>query len=204
MAHTPPLILGTHNSKKGAELAGLLAPHGIEVRTLADFDRAMEVVEDGDSFQANAGKKATQQAAHLGQWVLGEDSGICVDALDGAPGVYSARFAGDGATDERNNRHLLERLQDVPLERRGAHYVCHAALADPKGVIHAEHEDVCRGRIRFEPIGTGGFGYDPLFELMEYHRTFGEMGSAIKAALSHRARTMRRLMPRIVSIFRGL
>ena len=103
------LVLGTRNVKKGAELVELLAPHGLQLRTLADFDDGLDVVEDGDSFAANAALKATQQARHLGYWVLGEDSGISVQALDGAPGIYSARFSGDGATDESNNQHQIGR-----------------------------------------------------------------------------------------------
>jgi XTP/dITP diphosphohydrolase len=189
------LILGTHNRKKGLELQELLAGIGCEVLTLADCPSAIEVEETGDSFAANALLKACQQAKHLGKWVLAEDSGIAVDALGGAPGVLSARFSGPTATDESNNRLLLEKLGDAPLEKRTAHYVCHATLADRQGTVRAEAEDFCHGRIRFEPAGTNGFGYDPLFEILEYHRTFGELGPTVKAALSHRARAIRRLIP---------
>ena len=192
------LILGTHNAKKGVELAELLAPLGIDVRTLAQVDDPIHVVEDGDSFAANAQLKATQQAQHLGAWVLGEDSGIVVDALGGAPGIYSARFAGEDATDKANNALLLEKLDDVPTEKRTAHYVCHMVLADPAGVVCAEANGRCHGRIRREAAGSGGFGYDPLFEIVEYHRTFGELGAAVKAALSHRARAMRAFIPHLV------
>jgi XTP/dITP diphosphohydrolase len=188
------LVLGTHNRKKGLELAELLLPLGIELHTLADFPQAIEVVEDGDSFAANARKKAVDQARHLGRWVLGEDSGLAVDALDGQPGIYSARFAGPRATDEANNNRLLDELRGVPRERRTAHYVCHAAVVDPGGTIQAEAVGYCHGRIRTVPAGTGGFGYDPLFELVEYHRTFGEMGPAVKAALSHRSRAVGQLL----------
>jgi XTP/dITP diphosphohydrolase len=188
------LILGTHNRKKGLELAELLAGLGIEVRTLADFPAAIDVVEDGDSFAANARKKAVEQARHLNRWVLGEDSGLAVDALDGRPGIFSARYSGPGATDESNNRLLLEELSRVPLERRTAHYVCHAVVVDPLGNLQAEAVGYCHGRIRSSPVGTGGFGYDPLFEIVEYHRTFGEMGPAVKAALSHRARAVAQLL----------
>ena len=139
----------------------------------------------------------TQQALHLGCWVVGEDSGLCVDALDGAPGIYSARFSGEGATDELNNRLLLERLADEPLARRSAYYTCHVCLADPTGVIQAESSGQCRGRIRMEAAGRGGFGYDPLFEVVEFHRTFGELAPALKAVLSHRARAMRRFIPMV-------
>jgi XTP/dITP diphosphohydrolase len=191
------LVLGTRNRKKGEELQELLAPLGVTVQTLDEFPAAVDVVEDGDSFAANAALKATQQATAIGQWVLGEDSGIAVDALDGAPGIYSARFAGPDATDDENNRHLLERLGDLPLEKRDAKYVCHMTLADPEGNIRAESEAECRGRIRFEPAGTHGFGYDPLFEVVEYHRTFGQLGPAVKSALSHRARAAAALVPQL-------
>lgn len=197
------LLLGTGNRKKGAELAQLLSPYGLVLKTLADLDDVAEVVEDGDTFAANACKKASQQARHTGLWTLGEDSGIVVDALDGRPGVYSARYAGPQATDEENNRLLLEELGDLPLEQRTAHYVCHASLADPQGVIRAEHEAECQGRIRFEPAGQGGFGYDPLFEIPEYHRTFGELGPEVKRVLSHRGRALRLMVPDIVRLVAG-
>lgn len=191
------LVLGTRNVKKGAELVELLAPHGLQLRTLADFDDGLEVVEDGDSFAANAALKATQQARHLGYWVLGEDSGISVQALDGAPGIYSARFSGDGATDESNNQHLIAELGETPLEKRGAHYTCHMALSDPTGEVRISVESYCRGRIRFEASGQAGFGYDPYFEVMEYHKTFGELGEQVKSVISHRARAIRQLVPRL-------
>jgi len=194
--HSPPiLVLGTANRKKGLELAELVAPLGLEVRTLADFPQALSVAETGDTFAANAALKAIGQAKHLGQWVLADDSGLAVDALGGAPGVYSARYAGPGASDEDNNRRLLAELADAPLERRTAHYVCHATLADPAGAIRAEAEDYCHGRILTDYRGAGGFGYDPLFEIIEYHRTFGELSPAVKAVLSHRGRAMRQLLP---------
>lgn len=196
MKHSPPiLVLGTANRKKGLELAELVAPLGLTVRTLADFPQALSVAETGDTFAANAALKAVEQAMHLGQWVLADDSGLAVDALGGAPGVYSARYAGPNASDEDNNRHLLAELANAPLERRTAHYVCHATLADPAGAIRAEAEDYCHGRILLDYRGAGGFGYDPLFEIIEYHRTFGELSAAVKAVLSHRGRAMRRLLP---------
>jgi len=194
------LVLGSRNRKKLGELAGLLTPHGLVLKTLADFPAAIEVAETGDTFAANAALKATQQAKHLEHWVLGEDSGLSVDALGGAPGVYSARFSGEGATDERNNRLLLEKLAAVPSERRGAHYTCYAVLSDPAGNVRAQSEGICRGRILTEPAGSGGFGYDPLFEVVECHRTFGELAPAVKAVLSHRSRAIRQLVPQIVAL----
>jgi XTP/dITP diphosphohydrolase len=175
----------------------LLAPYGLILKTLADFDDPLEVVEDGDSFAANAALKATQQARHLGHWTLGEDSGISVAALDGEPGIYSARFSGEGATDESNNQHLIEKLGQTPLEKRQAHYTCHMALSDPHGDVRESVECHCHGRIRFEAAGTAGFGYDPYFEVPEYHKTFGQLGDKVKSILSHRARAMRQLVPRL-------
>jgi XTP/dITP diphosphohydrolase len=221
------IVLGTNNPKKGIELAELLAPFNINVRTLSDFENRIEVDEDGTTFLENARKKASEQALFLNAWVIGEDSGLSVDALNGAPGVYSARYAAlseklrnekeeklgnkksdkfeklseqVNASDEDNNRLLLEKLANTPLEKRTAHYTCAAALADPSGNIQCDYEQYCRGRILFEPVGTGGFGYDPLFEIVEYHRTFGELKPAVKQAVSHRARTMRLLIPTIVRI----
>ncbi len=194
------LVLGTRNPKKLGELVELLAPQGFVLKTLADFPAAIEVAETGDSFAANAALKATVQAQHLGQWVLGEDSGLAVDALGGAPGIYSARFSGEGATDEKNNRLLLEKLGHVSLENRTAHYVCSAALSDPSGRVRATSEGLCRGRILLAPAGSGGFGYDPLFEIVECHRTFGELAPAVKGVLSHRSRALRLLVPQLVEL----
>jgi XTP/dITP diphosphohydrolase len=189
-----PLVLGTNNRKKCLELAELLAPLGLDLKTLGEFSQAITVDETGDSFAANAELKAAEQAVHLGQWVLGEDSGLAVDPLDGRPGIYSARYAGPQATDEENNRLLLTELAKVPLARRTAHYVCHVAVSDPVGKIVARSEAYCQGRIRLEPVGSAGFGYDPLFEIVEYHRTFAQLGQAVKRAISHRARAVRQLV----------
>ncbi len=202
------IVLGTNNKKKGVELAELLAPFEITVKTLKDFDHNIEVVEDGATFLDNARKKAVVQAQFLGHWTIGEDSGLSVDALDGAPGVFSARFAAadefENASDEANNRLLLEKLVGVPLEKRTAHYTCCAVLANSEGTIHGEMQGICRGRILFEPAGCGGFGYDPLFEIVEYHKTFGVLSSAMKRAVSHRARAMRQLIPVIFRNFEAV
>jgi len=194
------LVIGTRNKKKGLELEALLKPFGIPVKTLADFPEVGEVEEHGTTFAANAALKATGYAQATGHWVLADDSGLAVDALGGRPGVYSARYAGPNATDEDNNRRLLKELQGVPLERRTAHYVCHVALADPSGAIRATAEDYCHGRILTDEIGSGGFGYDPMFEVIEYHKTFGVLDPAVKACLSHRARAMRAILPQVVQL----
>lgn len=196
----PTLVLGTRNRKKGMELAELFEPLGLTVRTLADVDNPIEVREDGETFAANAALKAIGQARHLDAWVLGEDSGLKVDALGGAPGIYSARFSGLKATDLSNNRLLLEKLAATPSEQRSAHYVCHMTLSDPRGEIRAEADGICRGRIIFEPRGSHGFGYDPLFEVVEYHQTFGQLGPRAKAVLSHRSRAARRLIPQLIAL----
>jgi XTP/dITP diphosphohydrolase len=194
----PLLVLGTRNRKKGEELVQLLCPLAIRIATLADFPAAIEVEETGTSFAENAALKATLQARHLNHWVLGEDSGLSVEALGGAPGVMSARWSGPKATDASNNARLLAELGDRPPEQRGAYYTCHVCLSDPVGEIVIRAEDYCHGRIRFKAAGDAGFGYDPLFEIVEYHRTFGELGQAVKSCLSHRARAMRKLVREFV------
>lgn len=185
------LVLGTGNRKKLLEMEGLLRGTGLRLQTLADFEGITEVVEDGHSFAENAEKKARGYALATGCWTVCDDSGISVDALGGAPGIYSARFAGPDADDGANNHLLLEKLAGVPDRERTAHYSCHIALADPSGTIRIRSDGICRGQLRHEADGQGGFGYDPLFELMEYHITFGRLGSVAKSVISHRARALR-------------
>jgi len=192
------LVLGTTNAGKLHELEELLAPVGIPCRSLAGEPRAVDVEETGSSFAENAALKATTQARAIGVWVLAEDSGLVVDALGGAPGIYSARFSGAGATDAANNALLLERLAAHRGAARAAHYACHAALADPAGTIVATSSGTCGGLIATAPSGTGGFGYDPLFIVPEYHRTFGDLPPVVKAVISHRARALRAMIPEIV------
>jgi len=195
------LLIGTRNRAKGSELIELLEPWGFQVKTLLDGDLdSLEIVEDGDSFAANSRKKAIWQARHLGCWVLADDSGLEVDALGGKPGIYSARYAGPQATDTDNNIRLLKDLEDIPDSGRAARYVCHIAVADPQGQLRAESEGICRGMIRTEPAGKNGFGYDPLFEIREYRRTLGQLGSVVKRAISHRSRALRAIVPRLVAL----
>src|ERR1700682_3162731 len=191
----PILVLGTRNQKKREEIAELLSDLGIELKDLSAFPEAPEVEEDGVTFEANARKKAEQLAKRLHHWVLGEDSGLVVPALNGRPGVHSARYAGKHGDDAANNQRLLAELAPLPEDRRAAYYVCTAALADPEGKTVAVVEGRCHGIIIREPRGTGGFGYDPLFLIPEYHRTFGELSSRVKHALSHRARALAQLRP---------
>ncbi len=194
------IVLGTGNAKKAAEVAELLAPHGWQVRTLADFDTQPEILEDGATFADNAAIKAIATARHYATLAIGEDSGLMVDALQGAPGVYSARYSGPDATDDSNNARLMEALAGVPPEKRGAGYVCSIAVASPAGDILLTAEGRCRGRITEAPRGSNGFGYDPWFELPEYHRTFGQLGPAVKRHMSHRARAFERLVPLLLRL----
>jgi XTP/dITP diphosphohydrolase len=191
----PVLVLGTRNVKKRAELLEILADLPIDLRDLTAYPSAPEVEEDGTTFEENARKKAVELAKALGECVLGEDSGLVVPALQGRPGVYSARYAGKQGDDEANNNRLLAELAPLPAEAHAAYYVCTAALADPSGEVRAVVEGRCHGRIIEERRGTGGFGYDPLFLIPEYHRTFGELSATVKHALSHRGRALAQLRP---------
>ena len=194
------LVLGTGNQKKRAELEHLLADYPVQLYSLKDLDSVEEPEETGSTFAQNAAIKAEYYAKQFGHWVLAEDSGLCVKALDGAPGVYSARFSGPQASDQSNNDLLIDKIKDVPMDKRHAWYTCHICIADHSGNIVAESTGQCHGRILDAPRGEGGFGYDPLFELPEYHRTFGEMGACVKKLLSHRGRAYRMLLPKLVAI----
>ena len=196
----PILVLGTRNAKKRQEIEEILGGLGIELKDLSSYPQAPEVVEDGDTFEANARKKASQMAKAVGHWVLGEDSGLVVPALGGRPGVYSARYAGKQGDDAANNQKLLAELAPFGPEKRIAYYVCTAALANPAGEVQAVTDGRCYGVIVPERRGAGGFGYDPYFLVPEYHRTFGELSPRVKHALSHRARALEQLRP----IMRGL
>jgi XTP/dITP diphosphohydrolase len=195
------LVIGTRNQKKREEIAEILSDLGIELNDLSAFPEAPEVEEDGATFEANARKKAEELAKQLHHWVLGEDSGLVVPALNGRPGVHSARYAGKHGDDAANNQRLLAELAPLPEDRRAAYYVCTAALADPEGKTVAVVEGRCHGVIIREPRGTGGFGYDPLFLIPEYHRTFGELSPRVKHALSHRARALAHLRPHLRRAF---
>jgi XTP/dITP diphosphohydrolase len=191
------LLLGTHNVKKRREIEEILGDLEITLHDLSQYPDAPEVVEDGATFEANARKKATEIARAVGQWTLGEDSGLVVPALNGRPGVYSARYAGKQGDDAANNTRLLAELAPLGPDARAAYYVCTAALADPQGNVLAVVEGRCQGRIIADYRGEGGFGYDPLFLIPEYHRTFGELSPRVKHALSHRGRALARLRPMI-------
>jgi len=193
----PLLVVGTRNPKKREEILEILSDCGVELRDLTHYPDAPEVVEDGATFEDNARKKAVELSSRLHEWVLGEDSGLVVPALNGRPGVYSARYAGKQGDDDANNARLLAELAPLPDDRRAAYYVCSAVLADPQGQVRATAEGRCHGVILREARGAGGFGYDPLFLIPEYHQTFGELSARVKHALSHRARALARLRPAV-------
>jgi XTP/dITP diphosphohydrolase len=199
----PVLVVGTRNRKKLEEIVEILGDLGLDVRDLSGWPDAPEVVEDGATFEANARKKGSELARHLQQWVLGEDSGLVVPGLNGRPGVYSARYAGKQGDDEANNDRLLAELAPLPDDRRAAYYVCTAALSDPRGQVQAVVEGRCHGVITRERRGSGGFGYDPLFLVPEYHHTFGELSPRVKHALSHRARALAQLRPALRRLLLG-
>lgn len=180
------LLIATRNKGKIRELADLLKPLGIRVLSLHDLSEAPEIIEDGVTFRANAAKKAVTLAVLTGKPVMGEDSGLEVDALKGCPGVYSARYAGADATDEKNNDKLLQELSTVPFEQRTARYRSAIALADKDGLVDVV-EGACGGLIATERRGNNGFGYDPLFWVPSYQQTFGELPLSVKQGISHRA-----------------
>ncbi|WP_166819922.1 RdgB/HAM1 family non-canonical purine NTP pyrophosphatase [Thalassoroseus pseudoceratinae] len=207
------LVLASRNPKKSREISALLAPYGLKVVGVDQFANVPEVDEDRDSFIGNAQKKAAEVAQVVRRWTIAEDSGLCVDALNGAPGVYSARYAHedrpDGESVDRqtqdslNNAKLIRELSDIPRDRRTAKYICHVSVADPEGVVRLDVECACRGMIIDEPRGENGFGYDPYFSIPEYHRTFGELSGLVKNCLSHRSRAMQRLIPQLVALLAG-
>ncbi len=196
------LVVASRNAKKCGELEALLGPLGVEVCGVGEFPNAPEVDETGTTFAENAALKATEVATAIGQWTIADDSGLQVDHLKGEPGVYSARYAGEQATDADNNAKLLNELDGVPPAQRGAQFVCHLAISDPNGEICLTASGRCRGRIVSELSGSGGFGYDPLFLVREYHRTFGQLSAATKSVLSHRARAIAELTRSFPSLLR--
>jgi XTP/dITP diphosphohydrolase len=202
------LLLASRNAKKLAELRAILA--GLDVRIVlpADVGGIPDVVEDAATFRANAAKKAVSAARATRLWSLADDSGLEVDALHGAPGVRSARFAGAHGDDAANNALLLERMKHVPMAKRGAKFVCALALARPDGTLALEVTASVHGRIMHAARGTRDFGYDPLFLFTEegYPQTdqgFAEMRPEEKAQVSHRGRALRDLAQRLSEILRA-
>jgi len=209
------IVLATKNRGKLRELEKLLAPLGIKVVSIADYLDFPEVVEDGKSFEENAVKKARIATKFTGRVTLADDSGLEVDYLGGAPGIYSARFAlvdckridctvqsnciragnkensrgGRTGIDRANNEKLLALLKEVPWEKRTARFRCVVAVAVPEGRVYTA-EGTCEGYIVYEPRGEGGFGYDPLFYVPEYGKTFAELDMETKNRISHRGRAL--------------
>jgi XTP/dITP diphosphohydrolase len=195
----PRLVLATGNRHKAGEIRDLLGSLPIQLPTAAELSCSLEIDETGDSYEANALLKARAILARISEPVIAEDSGLEVDALDGAPGIRSARFARPGADDQENNAHLLRMLEGVPEEGRQARFICVAVLESPPE--HPWPAIVCRaewpGRIALEPAGSSGFGYDPLFVIPSEGRTVAELGTAYKRLHSHRARAFRMMAERL-------
>jgi len=183
------LLVATKNKKKLEEIKEILKDLGLKVSSLADYPRTPRIIENGKTFRENAAKKAVKIASFTGKLTLGEDSGLCVDALGGKPGIYSSRFSGKDKNDRKNNLKLLQLLAGMPQSKRKAHYSCAVALADKEGLIGIV-ESNCYGRIAFKPEGSYGFGYDPLFIMPKYQKTFAQLGPAIKHKISHRFRAL--------------
>ena len=200
-----PLVVGTRNRGKLYELRAMFAATDLEVIDVAEAEARLGVtipdtVEDAPTFVGNAGKKAREVAGATGWPALADDSGLEVDALGGAPGVYSARYAGGHGDTAANNAKLLAALVGVPPERRTAQFRCVLAVADPAGLLGGElmtAEGVVRGTLLEAPRGTGGFGYDPLFFSPELGLTFAEADRDAKAAVSHRGRALASLLPHL-------
>lgn len=193
----PEIVLASRNAKKAIEIARLLQPIGLNVLSVDQFPDAPDVEETGSSFAENAALKAGETAKAIGKWTIADDSGLQVDALNGEPGIYSARYAGVNVTDADNNAKLLDALSGVPAQKRAAGFVCHLAIADPAGNIRVSVEGQCRGQILADDRGSQGFGYDPLFLIPEFHRTFGQLSLLVKSQISHRARAFHQLMPKL-------
>ena len=202
----PRLVFATRNAGKLTELRVLVSDLHIDVLSLDDIGADIpEVIEDRDTFAGNAAKKAQEVSRATGLPALADDSGLEVDALDGAPGVYSARYAGPDATDDENNEKLLAAIAHVPDSARTGRFRSCLALADARGPLGEETiiaAGSCEGVLLRERRGIGGFGYDPLFYVPALNATFAELGSGTKNDHSHRAAAMRALKPTLVDYFR--
>jgi len=200
-AMTVEIVFGTRNPGKVREVERLLAPHGATVRSLLDYPELPDAVEDGDTFEANALKKARHISELLGVVGLADDSGLVVDALDGRPGVYSARYGGPDTTQADKNALLLSELDGVPDERRTARFVCVLAAVRPGQDDPLVAEGVCEGHILLAPRGSGGFGYDPLFGPIEAPgHSMAQLAPEHKNRISHRGRATRALLPALLAL----
>lgn len=186
------LIVASRNKGKVKEIIELLAGLPFKVTCLSDYPHIPEVVEDGKTYRANALKKAREVALLTGKMTMSDDSGIEVAALGNAPGIYSARFAGEGASEGARNKKLFAMLKGVPMHKRQARYRCVIALVNAKGEELGMVQGTCSGYITTREIGTNGFGFDPLFLLKRYNKTFGQLPPQLKAKISHRARALKK------------
>jgi len=195
------IIIATHNKGKLNEMNFLFEEfipktYDYKLVYLNNYPNIPEVIEDGDSFKANAEKKALFTANYTGEIVIADDSGLVVDALDGKPGILSSRYAGENATDEKNIEKLLKELENVPEELRTAHFTCVISIAEPNKII-GTFKGICNGAIGTEPKGHNGFGYDPLFIRTDVGKTFAELSHNVKNRISHRARAFEKAAPLI-------
>jgi XTP/dITP diphosphohydrolase len=202
------LVMATRNAGKVRELKALLPDTGVSLLSLADFPEILEIPEEGTTFAENAATKARAVVRLTDHAALADDSGLAVEALGGAPGVYSARYAQDRTapvppTDTDNWRKLLEEMQDIPWERRAARFVCEIALAMPDGRVFTAHGE-CAGIIATAPAGDQGFGYDPVFWVPEYGATMAQLGPDIKNRISHRAKALAAFRDLLVSVLDAL
>lgn len=196
------LMIASRNQKKKKELQQILSDLNFELLSLDDLPPLPEVEEDGMTFTENAVKKAVTVAQQTGLLTLADDSGLSVDALQGAPGVFSARYSGPEANDEKNNQKLLLALEDIPDANRTARFVCVIALASPDGQVQTV-EGSCEGRIDNILRGNAGFGYDPLFIPEGFEVSFAQLDPSIKNTISHRGKALERIKPILESINMG-
>jgi len=195
------LVLATKNQGKIREIEKILRMPGLQFRSLLDYPDLPDIQEDGQTFLENAFKKAQDCAQATSRPTLADDSGLEVDYLSGAPGIYSARFFGAGATDEANNRKLLSLLEGIPEEKRTARFVCQMVLYLPEGTW-IETEGFCPGIIARAPRGEHGFGYDPVFYLPEFNITMAELPLEEKNRISHRAQALREIRSHLEAILK--
>ena len=186
------LVVATKNQGKLKEIQSILSEMNIHVQTLNDYPSIPDVIEDGEIFEANARKKASVSLTATGELTLADDSGLVVDALDGKPGIHSARYAETQGDDQANNAKLLKALAHVPNEKRQAAFVCSMVLLSPDG-RQWRAEGRCEGVIAKEPRGSGGFGYDPLFFIPAMGKTMAELTGEEKNAISHRGKALRKM-----------
>lgn len=202
--HAKTILIATQNEKKRTEIKEILKDTpGILLRGSDDFPFLPLVEEDGATFQENAVKKATILAKACNTWAMADDSGLEIDALGKRPGVYSCRYAGANATDEKNIEKVLSELRGVSRERRTARFVCTIALAGPQGLFFVV-EGHCEGFITEEPKGKYGFGYDPIFYVPDHLQTFAELNPAIKNKISHRAHALKQFAERVQPLIRRI